>query len=295
MSDTKFIRAPFALSGDRATIPDTVEVDGSVSWPQGFGPKYELDPTDPDALRVPRLETNEYLYVLSSNVRAWQLGGMPQWVTAAQNGGVAVSYPLAAYVRHNGSGTWKVYRAKIDNATLEPGVGSWATEWDEIVAGSGSPLLAANNLSDVANVSTARNNLGLGTMATQSAGSYLPVNAPSYTGGMSGTGGLRVDGGTSGNVTTMGALDLDWAASDFHIKALGSNGAITFSNIPSSRGAAVCLRLTISSNAVPTWPASVQWPNGTTPTFSNGTHVITFVTFNGGTTVQGIIGGRNYA
>lgn len=295
MSATKFIRVPFATTGDRVAIPDVVEGDGSISWPQGFGPKYALDPTDPDALRVPRGETNQYLYDLSANVRAWQVGGFPEWITSAQNGGTPVSYPLASYCRHNGSGTWRVYRAKINNASLEPGVGAWATEWDEVTAGSGAPLIAANNLSDLASVTTARTNLGLGSMALQNSGNFLPVSAPNYTGGMTGAGGLRVDGLTSGNVDAVAALAIDWSLADAHTKSISANSVFTFANIPSGRFSLACLKLTISSSATITWPASVQWPNGVAPTFSNGIHVITFVTFDGGTTVQGIIGGRNFA
>lgn len=63
-------------------------------------------------------------------------------------------------------GDW--YIAKADNAGgTEASVG---TNWNAIQNNLVGALLAANNLSDIASVSTARTNLGLGSMATQAAG-----------------------------------------------------------------------------------------------------------------------------
>jgi hypothetical protein len=49
-------------------------------------------------------------------------------------------------------------------------------------AGGAGALLATNNLSDLANASTARTNLGLGTMATQASTSYLALSGGTMTG-----------------------------------------------------------------------------------------------------------------
>lgn len=43
----------------------------------------------------------------------------------------------------------------------------------QVIAGSAIPLKVANNLSDLANISTARNNLGLGSAATHNVGDFL--------------------------------------------------------------------------------------------------------------------------
>lgn len=131
MSDTKFFRAPFATTGDKTAIPDTAQPDGSMSYPEGFGFDYERNPaTDPQAKRIPREETNQYLFDITSNLRQYQTQGFPQWVTPAQNGGTPLEYPLNAYVRHDGAGDWTVYVAIIDGATKEPGVDAdWQDEW----------------------------------------------------------------------------------------------------------------------------------------------------------------------
>jgi hypothetical protein len=56
---------------------------------------------------------------------------------------------------------------------------------------------------------------------------------------------------------------------------------------------AFALKLTISSSAVPTWPTSVDWPGGSAPTLGNGTHVLGFLTFDGGTSWVGVVAAYN--
>lgn len=115
-----------------------------------------------------------------------------------------------------------------------------------------------------------------------------PTASPTFTGG------TTYSGSTKANVQAIGALDIDLSAADFFTKTLASNGTFTISNM-SGTGRAFVLQLTISGGAVPTWFAGVTWDSGVVPGFSNGTHLIGFVTFDGGTTWRGTIGGRNYA
>lgn len=136
---------------------------------------------------------------------------------------------------------------------------------------------------------------------------FAPLIAPSFTGGATVAGGATVGGGltlTGGltvsggvgltgaavqNIDAVAALNIDWSVSEFHTKSISVNSTFTFSGITAARGMGTLLDLTISSGAVPAWPAAVKWSNGTIPVLGNGRHLIGFVTDDGGVTVIGVL------
>lgn len=124
----KFFQFPWAISGDRAVIPEAVDPGGAVSYTQGFGPDYEITPGDPGWRPVPRPETNQYLYDVTDNIRQYQLHGAPTWYDASNNGGVAISYEINAIVRHNDL----IYRSLVASNIVEPGTDP--TKWAEVSA-----------------------------------------------------------------------------------------------------------------------------------------------------------------
>lgn len=268
MSAQHFFRFPWAISGDKTAIPQADPGDGSQSWEQGFTLAYQQDPgTDPGALLIPRAEFNAMVYALSDNARQYQLAGFPEWVTSTQNGGTPVSYSVNSYVRWNGgSGTdWAVYLSLIDGATAEPGTD--ALQWGVLAPASTVALLKANNLSDLTNVPAARTALGLGSAALQPASTFLTAAAPVATGG------LTLAGRFVNAVAAVAALDIDWGptATDFPTKSIAVNSTFTFSNLPGAGVAQVkILTLTLTAGAIPTFPASVVWLEGATPSWSNG-------------------------
>lgn len=131
-----------------------------------------------------------------------------------------------------------------------------------------------------------------------------PLAAPSFTGGITAAGGFSLGGGgtisggltltgsSKANVQALAALDCDLSAADFFTKSISANSAITFSNATASKAQVFIIELTISSAAVPSWPASVKWGGGVNPSsaLGNGRHVLGFVTFDGGTTWTGFLG-----
>lgn len=121
----RFIRLPWASTGDRAEVPFPTDPGGAVSYTQGFGPDYEIAPGDAGWKPVPRPETNGYLYDITDNLRQYQLNGVPAWYAAADNGGVPVNYPLNARVRHNDV----VYRSAVVSNTMEPGAPGSEAAW----------------------------------------------------------------------------------------------------------------------------------------------------------------------
>ena len=106
---------------------------------------------------------------------------------------------------------------------------------------SNNSLQPANNLSDVANVTTARTNLGLGTMALETAADYLttasatstyaPLAGATFTGAVNGTdlvlsGNLTVNGTTvTVNATTLDVADKNITIANGAADAAAANGA----------------------------------------------------------------------
>lgn len=128
MSSQHFFKVPFAVSGDVSPIPDAAQVDGSISYTQGYGLDYELDPvTDPDAKRIERDKMNALFFDITSNLLQYQLWGAPEFVTTAQNGGTPVSYGKGAYVLYDAGAGLALYGSLVANNTVLPG--SDATKW----------------------------------------------------------------------------------------------------------------------------------------------------------------------
>lgn len=106
---------------------------------------------------------------------------------------------------------------------------------------SNNSLATANNLSDLSNAATARTNLGLGTMAVETAADYLttagaaaayaPLAGATFTGAVTGTdltlsGNLTVNGTTvTVNATTLDVADKNITIADGAADAAAANGA----------------------------------------------------------------------
>lgn len=181
---------------------------------------------------------------------------------------------------------------------------------DRILASVGGTYLqVADNLSDLNNVASARANLGLGTAALSSAGAFAavannlsdladpatargnlaaaPTASPTITGGMTLTGPIK------GNVQALSGSGVDVSVSEGFTKSISSNTTFTFTGATAGKLMGFVLQLTISSSAVPTWPASVNWEEGVAPTLGNGDHLLTFVTLDGGTNWWGSVFATN--
>jgi hypothetical protein len=98
---------------------------------------------------------------------------------------------------------------------------------------------------------------------------------------------------TAGSSGTAYAVDLS-TANIFDISMTG-NCTFTFTNPPAS-GVSYSFMLILEQDATgsrtATWPASVKWPNGSTPTLTttaNKTDILNFITVDGGTTYYGAL------
>lgn len=128
----KFFRIPFATSGDKAAIPDTADVNGYVSYAEGYGFDYERQRTDPAVKNIERTKMNEVLFDITTGLSEIQSQGIPDFITPALNGGTAYSYAVNAIVRYSGA----LYRSLVAANTSDP---TDATQW--------APFPAFGNLS----------------------------------------------------------------------------------------------------------------------------------------------------
>lgn len=132
----RYFDVPFALSGDQTAIPDPLQAGGTVSFTEGWNFNYQRDlTTDPAALPIDRSTMNWLFYQVTNALAALQLGTIPEWITAAQNGGVAATYGKGAEVLYSASGNppFVKYVSLIDNNTDTPGAtGNWQVVADAI-------------------------------------------------------------------------------------------------------------------------------------------------------------------
>lgn len=119
----KYFIDPFAISGDKSAIPDASQPDGSVSYDQGFGPDYQLDPADPSSLDVPRDQFNQFGFDITSNIQQYQQFGFPNFITSSDNGGSPFPYSKNASVRASDGNN---YYSLIDTNTDTPPSSNWA-------------------------------------------------------------------------------------------------------------------------------------------------------------------------
>ncbi len=89
------------------------------------------------------------------------------------------------------------------------------------------------------------------------------------------------------NVNAVSALNIDCSLGTYFTKTIAANTTFTVSNVPSDRVYALTLKLTVTSGSI-TWWTGVIWPSSITPTLTAGkTHLLMFVTDNGGTVWRG--------
>lgn len=118
----------FGKDGDLTAVPDSAQPDGSVSYDQGYGPDYELDPTsNPDALLIERRKFNQLLFDMTTAIQSWQQNSFAPFITPTMNGGTPFSYPAYIMVLYDpGSGLQLYQSLRGSNTDLPTVASSWA-------------------------------------------------------------------------------------------------------------------------------------------------------------------------
>lgn len=118
-----YFKEPFAAAGDRATIPSTVQPDGSISYPDGYGVDYQLDPSVPPGLNIGRTTFNELMFQVTTALQQYQQKGFPDFITTGDNGGTPYPYTINSTVRFSdgwaGAGFMNYY-SLVDSNTADP-------------------------------------------------------------------------------------------------------------------------------------------------------------------------------
>lgn len=194
----KFYKTPFAENGDKAEISEKTTSDGTVSYQEGWSVDYQLDmEIDKNAKAVERDVMNGILNDITSNIRQYQTVAFPEFITSEDNDGTPFLYTAGTVVsyRQNETEDFKNYVSLVDNNNSTPGEDS--EKWQEFIFAEATyneikngtsktkmitprrlkkateeleekifeTLKIDNNLSDLNDVETARNNLGLGDLA----------------------------------------------------------------------------------------------------------------------------------
>jgi len=101
-------------------------------------------------------------------------------------------------------------------------------------------------------------------------------------------GGALVTGSMKQNAQALVGASIDVSVAEFFSKTISTNTSLTFIGAAASKAQAFILELTVSSSAVPSWPANVDWSGAVAPTIPNGRNLLAFVTLDGGTSWAGI-------
>jgi hypothetical protein len=104
-------------------------------------------------------------------------------------------------------------------------------------------------------------------------------------------------GAVVGKTIPLAANDVDVALGEAFTKTITGDTTLTFSKgnvdgaaIPSDACICFSILLINGGSATVTWPASVKWPDGAAPELAaSGADVLTFISFDGGTTYYGAL------
>lgn len=101
-------------------------------------------------------------------------------------------------------------------------------------------------------------------------------------------GTARLAGRLVADVVAASTSTLDLSLGQYFTRTISGASAFVFSAPPTTGAFEFTLEVTHTSGAI-TWPASVSWPAGTTPTLNTSkTHLFKFVTRDGGTKWRGM-------
>ena len=102
------------------------------------------------------------------------------------------------------------------------------------------------------------------------------------------SGGTKITGSQTSNISAMGANAVDCSAGNYFTKTITGATTFTFTNVPSGVAYTFTMEVTLNGSNAITWPAAVKWPADTPPAITDGkTQLFVFITDDGGTRWRG--------
>ena len=102
------------------------------------------------------------------------------------------------------------------------------------------------------------------------------------------SGGTKITGSQTSNISAMGANAVDCSAGNYFTKTITGATTFTFTNVPTGVAYTFTMEVTLNGSNAITWPASVKWPADTAPSITDGkTQLFVFITDDGGTRWRG--------
>lgn len=123
-----YFDTPFGIDGELVVIPDGVQVDGSVSYTQGWTVNYTLPSSNPSYKFMPWGQFNQLFYDITSATQYLQQNDAPAFITTTMNGGSPYSYPK--YARVNLAGV--NYISLQNSNTDTPPSSKWAISFGAV-------------------------------------------------------------------------------------------------------------------------------------------------------------------
>lgn len=133
---------PFAIAGDRTTVAQPTQLDGTVSWQSGYGINYSQNPANPltpNGKNFPRFQHNEILYQITLALQQYQQWGLPDFITTSDNGGVPFPYAQYAQVLYDPGTGKQPYQSLVNSNTALP---TDATKWTPVTVSAGADISA---------------------------------------------------------------------------------------------------------------------------------------------------------
>lgn len=150
----KFFKNPFATSGDKVAVPDTV-TDGTVAYTTGYPITYQT-PIASGGKAIERTKLNQVLFDITNEVSNIQQHGYPDYITSALNGGAAYSYAINSVVRWTDGLN---YINIVANNTNAPNVSGWVPFLGTAQADSSNAFLSNSGIQKVGYFSGAQTGL----------------------------------------------------------------------------------------------------------------------------------------